>query len=156
MSVIDKSAAGHMLAVAANGKVAAYQAFTGGSWILTLPLAWFMVVEGCGFVSIGLAMVLTMMMCSCGRVWFARRLVGMSARYWFFRIMIPAVIVSFVAGGIGYLVSFSMEPNLIRIILTTIIFEFAFLPLVWFFLLDGTERCYISLRVKRFAGSLIK
>lgn len=156
MAVIDKSTAGQMLAVAAKGKIAAYQTFLGGSLILTLPLAWFMVAKGCGFVAIGWAMVLTMMMCSWGRVWFARRLVGMSARYWLFRIMIPAAIVSLVAGGCGYLARFAMNLNLPRIGLTTLLCELAFLPLTWFLLLDCMERDYISLRVKRFVESFIK
>lgn len=156
MAIIDKSASGHMLAVAANGKVAAYQSFTGGSWILTLPLAWLLVVQGRGFVSIGLAMVLTMTMCSLGRVWFARRLVGMSALYWLFKIMIPAVVVSLVACGFGYLARFAMGPNVIRIGLTTFLCELAFLPLSWGLILDRAERNYISIRVRRFAKSLSK
>ena len=156
MAVIDKSAAGQMLAVAAKGKIAAYQTFLGGSLILTLPLAWFMVAKGYGFVSIGWTMVLTMMMCSWGRVWFARQLVGMSARYWLFRIMIPTAIVSLVAGGFGYFARFVMNPNLLRVGLTTLFYELIFLPLAWFLLLDSTEREYISMRVKRFVESPIK
>lgn len=156
IAVIDKSTAGQMLAVAAKGKIAAYQTFLGGSLILTLPLAWFMVAKECGFLSIGCAMVLTMMMCSWGRVWFARRLVGMSARYWLFRIMIPTAIVSLVAGGFGYLARFAMNPNPMRIGLATILCELAFIPLAWFLLLDCKERDYIAMRVKRFGESFIK
>lgn len=148
MAVIDKSAAGQMLAVAAKGKIAAYQIFLGGSLILTLPLAWLMVAKGYGFVSIGWAMVLTMMACSWGRVWFARRLVSMSARHWLFRIMIPTAIVSLVAGGFGYLAHFAMNPKLIRVGLTTLLCELSFLPLAWFLLLDDSERLYISNRIR--------
>lgn len=150
MAIIDKSASGHMLAVAAKGKIAAYQAFLGGSLMLTLPIAWVLVAKGFGFVSIGWAMVLTMMMCAWGRVWFARRLVGMSARYWLFRIMAPVSFVSSVAGGIGCLAHFAMNPGLPRIGVTTVLCEIAFLPLVWFILLDRTERDYIIQRMNQF------
>lgn len=150
MTIIDKSAAGHMLAVAAKGKIAAYQAFLGGSLILTLPLAWFMVAKGFGFVSIGWAMVLTMMMCSWGRVWFARKLVGMSARYWLFKIMAPIGIVVSVVGAAGYVPHLVLGTGLPRIFVTTIVCEVLLLPLVWFVLLDSSERLYLTNRIARF------
>ena len=150
MAIIDKSASGHMLAVAAKGKIAAYQTFLGGSLILTLPLAWFMVAKGFGFVSIGWAMVLTMMMCSWGRVWFARKLVGMSARYWMFKIMLPAGIVVGVVGAAGYLPHFVLTSGLLRIFVTTIVCEALLIPLAWFVLLDSSERLYLTNRIARF------
>ena len=149
MAIIDKSASGHMLAVAAKGKIAAYQTFLGGSLILTLPLAWFMVAKGLGFVSIGWAMVITMMMCSWGRVWFARKLVGMSARYWMFKIMLPVGMVVGVVGAAGYLPHFVLAPGSLRIVATTIICEVLLLPLAWFMLLDAFERLYLTDRIGR-------
>ena len=150
MSIVDKSASGHMLAVAAKGKIAVYQTFLGGSLILTLPLAWFMVAKGIGFVSIGWAMVLTMMMCSWGRVWFARKLVGMSARYWLFKIMLPVGIVVGVVAAAGYLPHFVLTSGLPRIFVTTIVCEVLLLPLAWFVLLDSSERLYLTNRIARF------
>ena len=150
MDIIDKSASGHMLAVAAKGKIAAYQTFLGGSLILTLPLAWFLVAKGFGFVSIGWAMVLTMMMCSWGRVWFARKLVGMSARYWLFKIMLPVGFVVGVVGAAGYLPHFVLTSGLPRIFVTTIVCEVLLLPLAWFVLLDSSERLYLTNRIARF------
>lgn len=150
MAIIDKSASGHMLAVAAKGKIAAYQTFLGGSLILTLPLAWFMVAKGLGFVSIGWAMVLTMMICSWGRVWFARVLVGMSARYWMFKIMLPVGIVVGVVGAVGYLPHFVLASGIPRVFVTTIVCEVFLLPLAWFALLDASERLYLTNQIGRF------
>ena len=150
MAIIDKSASGHMLAVAAKGKIAAYQTFLGSSLILTLPLAWFMVAKGIGFVSIGWAMVLTMLICSWGRVWFARKLVGMSARYWAFKIMLPMGVVVGIVGTVGYLLRYVMNTGIIRIFSTTIVCEVLLLPLAWFVLLDSSERLYLTNRIARF------
>ena len=150
MSIVDKSASGHMLAVAAKGKIAAYQTFLGSSLILTLPLAWVMVAKGIGFVSIGWAMVLTMMICSWGRVWFARKLVGMSARYWMFKIMLPVGIVVGVVAAAGYLPHLVLTSGLPRIFVTTIVCEVLLLPLAWFVLLDSSERLYLTNRIARF------
>ena len=149
MAIIDKSAAGHMLAVSAKGKIAAYQTFLGGSLILTLPLAWIMVAKGLGFVSVGVAMVITMAICAWGRVWFARNLVGMSARYWLFKIMIPMGIVVGVVGTVGFMLRFAMASGLIRILATTIVCEVLLLPLAWFVLLDSSERIYLTNRIGR-------
>ena len=148
MAFIDKSASGHMLAVAAKGKIAAYQAFLGGSLILTLPIAWIFVARGWGFVSIGFTMVLTMMMCAWGRVWFARRLVGMSARYWLVKIMAPICCVVFCVGIAGFSTRFVVSSSLIRIVVTTLICELSLFPMSWFVLLDVTEREYLKRRVK--------
>ena len=150
MTIIDKSAAGHMLAVAAKGKIAAYQTFLGGSLILTLPLAWIMVAKGWGFVSIGWAMVITMAMCSWGRVWFARKLVGMSARYWMFKIMLPMGLVVGMVGTVGFMLRFMLASGLIRILATTIVCEVLLLPFAWFVLLDSSERLYLTNRIGRF------
>ena len=150
MAIIDKSAAGHMLAVAAKGKIAVYQTFLGGSLILTLPLAWYMVVRGWGFVSVGWAMVVTMAMCAWGRVWFARKLVGMSARYWLFKIMLPMGIVVGVIAGVVYLLHFMLMSGLPRVFATTIVCEVLLLTFAWFVLLDTSERLYLSSRIHGF------
>ena len=79
MVVIDKSSIGHMIAVNAKGKIAAYQFFLGGALILTLPVAWIFVELNLGVYSIGVALVLMVAVSALGRVWFARRLAGMSS-----------------------------------------------------------------------------
>ncbi len=81
MVVIDKTAVGHMLAVNAQGKIALYQAVLGGSFILTLPIAWCFLLLGGNPYVVGYAMIITIFMCACGRVWFARKLTGLSARH---------------------------------------------------------------------------
>ena len=140
MLVIDKSASGHMLAVAAVGKVAAYQTFLGGSLILTLPLAWFLVERGCGFVAVGYSMISTMILCAWGRVWFARKLAGMSARYWFFKILLPSFLVCMTAFISGYVVRFAMQTSIYRLCITTLVCEITLFPLAWMFVLDVSER----------------
>ena len=150
MTIIDKSASGHMLAVAAKGKIAAYQTFLGGSLILTLPLAWFLVANGRGFVSIGWAMVVTMIICAWGRVWFARRLVGMSARFWLFKIMIPLCLVSVAIAGVAFLLRLFMHAGWWRLCATIAVCEILFIPSTWFVLFDASEQEYLLKRILYF------
>ena len=143
-AIIDKSTAGHMLAVAAKGEIAAYQTFLGGSLILTLPLAWLFVKRDMGFVSIGWAMIVTLAICAWGRLWFAKKLVAMSIRYWLFKIMIPICIVSLVSAIVGFSARLLLPSGLIRVGVTTAFCEFALIPISWFALLDKSERQYVS------------
>ena len=152
MSIIDKSTSGHMLAVGAAGKIAAYQFFLGGTLILTLPMAWCFVVMDYGFVSVGYAMVLTMIVCTLGRVWFARTLVGMSARYWLGRIMFPIAVMSVIVFISGYSVQFVMPSCFTRICVTTVICETLFFPLTWLLVLDVAERRFVVSKAKRLLG----
>lgn len=150
MTFINKSTAGHMLAVEAGGKIAAYQTVLGGSLILTLPIAWLFVEKNYGFVSVGYAMVLTMTLCAWGRVWFARTLVGMSARYWLKGIMLPVVLVSVIVIAAGYCMRFFVDSGLSRLCVTTFVCEITLLPLAWWVLLDVVEREFVNSRLKRF------
>ena len=144
MVLIDKTAVGHMLAVNANGRVARYQLVLGTSLILTLPIAWLFAALGWGVYAIGGAMILTMAFCAWGRVWFARHLVGMSARHWLFRILLPLVAVGGVSAGVGLLPRLWLaEGTLLRIILTTLCVEAALIPLAWGLLLSRDERGYL-------------
>ncbi len=151
MILIDKTAVGHMLAVNANGRIARYQAFLGTSLILTLPLAWLFAALGCRVYAIGGAMVLTMAVCAWGRVWFARRLVGMSARHWFFRILLPLAALGAAGVGAGLLPRLWLhEGTLLRVALTTLCAEAALLPLAWALLLSREERDYLLAKLPPF------
>ena len=147
MIVVDKTAVGHMLAVNANGRVAKYQMVLGTTLILTLPLAWLFVALGWGVYAVGWAMVLTMMGCAWGRVWFARKLVGMSARYWLFRIFLPLVLLAAGAGAAGLVPQLFWGPSFWRVCLTTAVTEAVLLPAAWFLLLDREERAFLLSRL---------
>ncbi len=142
--IIDKTTVGHMLAVNANGRVALYQAILGTSLILTLPIAWLFAALGWGIYSVGCAMMLTTALCAWGRVWFSRELVGMSARYWLFRIFFPLILLTGVAGAAGLLPRLFMNASFWRVCITTLITEFALLPLAWSCILNREERTYIA------------
>ena len=147
MTIIDQSCVGHMLAVNARGKIAKYQMFLGTSLLLTLPVAWMFCACGGSVYWVAVAMLLMMMLCSVGRVWFARSLVGMSAYYWLVRIAVPSVIVGAISMLIGYLPQLFFAPSWGRILLTGIICECAFVPLSLFVVLDPAERDYLFARV---------
>ena len=154
MNIIDKMATGHQIVVHAKGKIAMYQAFLGTSLVMTLPLAWALIRFGVGPYSIGWAMVAMMFFCAAGRVWFARTLVGMSARYWCTHIAAPLVGMIAVVLPLGYIPHFIMERSFLRVCSTTLVVEILLLPISWYFVLDKDERAFVMLRLKSFASKM--
>ncbi len=149
MLLVHHSAFGHIIAVQASGKVALYQAVNGSLLLLTLPLAWLAAALGWGVYSVGGAMILAMVLCVAGRVVLSRRIVGMSGRYWLFRIVLPSVFLSIFCGALGYLPRLFMPGGFIRVVVTTLVCEAAFLPLSWFLMLDADEKAYIVDKISR-------
>ncbi len=147
MNIIDMMAIGHMICVNANGKVAAYQSIVGTSLVLSLPLAWLLIKYGLGVYSVGWAMVITMVACASARVWFARKLVGMSARYWLKKICIPLVSLTIICLGIGFLPSIFLKQSFTRICTTTFLVEAVLLPCSWILVLDSSEKMYMKTRI---------
>lgn len=154
MTVIDKMAVGHMICVNANGKVAAYQAFLGTSLVLTLPLAWLLIELGIGVYSVAWAMVATMTICATGRVWFARRLVGMSAWYWLKRVCIPLALLMGLCLAIGMLPRIFLDQSFARICTTTLLVEVVLIPFSWFLILDASEKSFFKSRFAMLASKV--
>jgi hypothetical protein len=150
----EKSTYGHMIAMNALGKVAAYQAVVGTTLILTFPVAFVFVKCGLGVPGIALALITTACAASIGRVFFARRIVGMGVRKWICNLVVPVVISSILSGLAGYTARFVLEPCLMRILLTVLLCEAVFLPLSWFIVLDMEERYFAKKSLHAFVSRL--
>ena len=156
ITIVDQSTVGHMLAVNARGKIAHYQAILGGLLLLTLPVAWFCCALGGNIYWVVGAMLVLTMFSAWGRVWFARSLVGMSARYWLFHIFLPVCITSLVSSVIASLTRCIFPESIGRIILTTLIGEMVFLLLIWFFVLKIDERQMVLGKIHQLFGRVFK
>lgn len=149
MLLADKASTGQCLACNASGRIAAYQATGGTMLILTLPIAWLFVTLGLGVYSVGIAMVVMTAANSLCRVYFARRIVGMSASYWFVQILVRSVLAATVAVLPGLLVIKCVAPSFARICLTTVVIECLFLPLSYVVALTYEERGFVSGKIRR-------
>lgn len=150
MTVIDKMASGHMICVLANGKIAKYQIFLGTALVCALPLAWLLMELGVGVYSVGWAMVATMTACAVGRVWFARSLVGMSSVYWIKNVFSPLCLVIVLSLILGLMPQILWSPSLGRVCATTLVIEIFLLPFAWFFIMDSSERAFVSDHISLF------
>ena len=120
--------------------------------ILCLPLAWLLVSNRFGMYAIGFSIILTGVANSVSRVWFSRKLVGMSAKKWFFDTIVPITLVSVFCLSAGILTASVITPSAFRVCVTTVTVDVLFLSLVWMFVLKGNERALSKKIMKKVIG----
>ena len=143
----DACTTGHRIAINAHGKIFWYNLILSSITFATLPLALVAGLMGYNVYWVGGTMVLVATVNSIGRTLFARHYVGMSIRYWAFRVVIPSVLLAVLCGGIGFLPHFVMKASFFRVVVTTLLTEFVFVPLVWFIAFDHDERVFVKEKV---------
>lgn len=146
-SIIDQTANGHMMCVLANGKIAAYHIVLGGSLLLTIPIAWVLLQFDFGIASVGIALISMMVICAWGRVWFARKLAGLSSRYWLAHVFLPLAILTATSLAIGYLPRLILKQCFARVCITTAAIELWMLPMAWMLVLNREEREFVSAKL---------
>ena len=147
--VVEKSTIGHSVALLANGKIAHYLFFSGGALMLTVPTAVLLVLMGGEFVLVvGGAILLTTVLCSLGRLFFARRLVGMSIRRWLREVLCPSLFAILLTGLVGYLIQLFMPQCLARVGVTVLACEIVFVPVTWYVILNVGERRFMMSEIR--------
>ena len=141
--VIDRLTVGYMLAVNAHGKIAGYQATVGTTLLLTLPLAWLFLELGYQPSSVGVAFIITMVVCSFGRVLWARRLLGVTVRSWVKSVALPCILVA-ISATLAALVPFRLlSPSFARLVLTIFASTGIISLVTWLVAFDAGERQFI-------------
>lgn len=148
-TVLGKMTVGQQLAIAAQGKIARYQATLGSVMMVAFPLAWGLILSGCGPVSVVVALVVTTTACSIGRVWFGWRQLKMHPLCWLKEVVRPLAVVSVFAFAAGSVARFLMAPSFLRICVTSALSLCMMIILGWFVILGHTERGKILMRMKR-------
>lgn len=147
-SMLDKISEGCWISIFAIGRIAVFNAVESIFWFLILPIAYAFFRGGFDVVGAGLAFV-CINICVVGvKLYFGRCVAGLSIRHWLRRIFLPilgAFLVSFVAGRCLMLL---LAPSIVRVVLTTLTIEFVLVPLVWFFVLQNTERTQLQEKLR--------
>ena len=149
IAFIDQNTLGHGVAVMAKGEIKWYQIILGTFNLLALPIAWMFCALGLNVYYVGLGVLIAWSFLVYGRLYFARKLIGMSIRHWLLKIMVPIAILIVVVVSVGYLPHLFMAASLGRVFATTACCEFVMLPLLWYVVLDGAEREFVSSRVRK-------
>ena len=153
--VLEKLSCGHVTAVNATGKIASFQTVRGVLRCLVIPIALVSVYMNWGVVAVAFALPVSVVIVDLGDVWMARRMAGMSAKYWFAQVVFPLLVIVVVSLAVGILPRLLMQQSLGRIIFTTMSSLAAMIPLSWVMLLSADERSMIGDNIKRFMSRLL-
>lgn len=89
--IVDSSTAGIAAGLGANRKIAMWQAFAFAVLAVTCPVAWICFKTGCGLAALGYVFVAAACIMTVGRVYFAKKLLGVSPWEWQRRVALPLV-----------------------------------------------------------------
>lgn len=153
--LVDRLSSGNMIAISAHGRIAAFQATIGTCHVLTLPLAWFFLKLGATPTSVGVAFITTTFVVSAGRVFWLRRLLGVSARHWFSTVVLTSSTVA-LAGFSAILVPYLLLPqSFLRLVIVAFVGLTAILLSTWFFALDENEQRFVKINATRLLDKMI-
>ena len=148
--VLEKLSLGHIQAVNASGQIAAFQFFRSLACFLAIPSSILLCFVFKSVYMVGVSLVCSTALSVLTDVLIARKVVGMSAKYWLWHIAVPlggVTALSALAGRTSFLF---MGTSFVRIILTTALSEATLLLLTWFILLDGCEREFVCMKLRKF------
>jgi len=147
--LLDRLSTGFMLAISAQGRIAAYQSTVGLTLLLTLPLAWFFLTLGLPPTSVGVAFVITMALCSFGRVLWAKKLLQISINSWLKAVVVPCSTVAITSSTVACLTMFLCPDGFFRLFIVTVSSTIVYSVVVWWWALDARERKFIGKNIHR-------
>ena len=142
--VVDNSTVGLVMRIFATGKIAVFQIVESFIWITALLIAWGWIFFGGDVVGVGVGFLVMYSMDNILKLWCAQHSVGMSVRHWLFRIAVPVMIAAVVGTVAGYVPSFFMPQSFLRVVVTTIVCEIAFIPVVWYLAFNDADRSFVA------------
>ena len=140
---------GHMTAIGASGRVREYYIGVSSVNILTVPIAAAFLWFGYSPYYVGYTLAAMMIVNSLLRVIFARRIVGMSARYWIRWSVLPLTLCTALSFGAGLIPRLFLGAGVPRILLAAFFCEMVLLAGAWFIVLDDEERHFVQDRISR-------
>ena len=146
--ICDVCTTGNMIVVNASGKVKQYQITLSTISIFTLPTAILAVYLGGNVYVVGIILVIAILLNSAGRIYFAQKLLNMSAVRWIKEVMIPILFTVLICSLIGWLPHLLFDRGILRIIVTAIVVEFVFFPFAWNFVLTLDEKSFMVSKIK--------
>ena len=149
VSLLEKLTDGHWMSILAIGRIGKYSFVVGWSGFAALLLSWGFLGLGWGILSVGAARIITKLFEVCVRLYFGRSLAGLSPRYWLKKVVIPIALVTSCSLVIGLLPRFFFEQTFLRCVITIIAVEVVIFPMIWFVVLEETEKSYLIAQVRK-------
>lgn len=141
--VVEKFSIGHGIGINASGRVARFQVYRGLACLTAIPFAIISTLVFRHVYAVAFSLLATTCLACCSDVLLARSEIGLSVRYWFFKIIIPIIVVCVLVCSIGAVPRYCLSPSIFRVLLTSCISTLGLLLLSYYLALDMRERNYI-------------
>lgn len=140
--VLENLSCGLYMPIFADGRIRGYQISVCSAVVLTIPLAWALLRFGWGLLAVGYARLVVEAVVVVVRLYFSHTICGLSILHWVRGIFVPLFFASTLAVAVGVAVAHFLAPTFARVVLTTVLVNLMFLPLVWLFVFAPDERLY--------------
>lgn len=148
VSLIDAGSYPFQAAVSSTGKVKWYQIITGGLMIVTLFVAYFALKLGLPPAAVFYISIVTTILAQISRIIFMRFLLGMSIKDYSKDVLAPIFMVTILACLFPVLCYVYIEPNLVRLIITSLVSVVSTVGLIFIFGINRDERLLILNYIK--------
>ncbi len=139
---------GHLIVVNASGNIKQYYSVLSSISVCVLPVAILTVCLGGGVYSVGVVLIVGNIINSCGRIYFAQKLLHLSAWQWIKTVFYPLFLISVLTAGIAWLPHLWIKSGLPRIMITIVLSESIMLPTTWMILLNSQEKAFMVSKLK--------
>lgn len=148
--VVDRLTAGLSSAIEALGKIAAFKVSMGMAGLLPFLFCLIILSNGFGVAGVGLGILLSKLPFAAIRLYYARKLAGMSISIWLKKVFVPCAAISGLSILAGLVSRNNLPQSCVRVIITSVTVEFVLFPMAWYVLLDNSEREYIIAKLKSY------
>ena len=146
--ICDVCTTGDMIMINASGKIKHYQLAASIIFLFVLPAGILALYLGGNVYHIGVILLVSTILNSAVRVYFAQRLLNMSAVGWIKEVMCPLLALTVITGLLSLIPHLFMPRSIIRLLIVGIWTEVVFFSLTWLIGLNTQERNFISAKLK--------
>lgn len=149
-AVLERMTAAYGTAIYGYGRGVMKYAWTAGwAGISTVFVSWLFFALGLGMWSVVIGLTVSKIITVSVRLVLGRTLVGFSFWYWVRNVFVPIGLLALGVTCAGMITRIFMKPSFLRVVLTSLISEIVFVPLVWGLVMDCAEKEFFMRRLKR-------
>lgn len=147
LSVVYQFSVGIMSAIQATGKIRNYQITMGLILLMNVPIAYYILKLGYPVYYTTLAFIVLEVVSLCVRLFFAKRLMGMSIFDYYKNVIFPTSIIILIPTAFAFIPHYLMDESFIRLVLVCVIYCSIFIIMMFRFAFDKNQRTQILLKV---------
>lgn len=145
--VAEKFTLGQIQLVNASGNIAKFYLFRGIACLTAIPFSIVAALLWRNVYVVGVALLLTTLLVCLSDAIVASVKVQMSLSHWMMHVIVPLGLVAVLSGVVAFIPQLIVSASFCRVVLTTLVFLAAMLPLSWFILLDAEEKLFVKSRM---------